>query len=411
MKAEGLPDGYEPYDRLRDAELANLADTMPRALSHHSIQYSGPESHQSQLYPRHSSWDIHHALELEAAKEQTCNEFVPRLDHPALATTQIHFSDLELSPTWTTQEIYPQFFGNQHGAPMAISGPPLLQCPPSLVSPAFSTYQYYDDSDTMSAWSTTPEIPHCLPAMAIEEDDEPFDDKPYAMLIHEALKQAPGHRMMLRDIYDWFRQNTTKVQESGSNGWQNSIRHNLSMNKAFENDRDHSRGSSKKANSVWILTEDAIKNGVQSTTRYRKTGGGKRGLGHRVPAIQRQRSGARGGRAASRAARQRRQDNPYVTSTPLSGSPATPSYSDMSDYHSFDWELHPTVRNWTVPSLHNTAPLPDVMRQHTSISPQSSFDLSTENMNYSDEDWRLQSMLMRPLHGQTENELPLFHTE
>ena len=231
MKAEALPDGYAPYDRLRDAELAKLVNTMPRALSHHSIQYSMAEAHQSQFYPRHSSLDIRHALELEAVKEQTCNAFAANLDHSAPATTQLHFSDLELSPTWTTQEIYPQSFGNPHGAPMAISGPPVLQCSPRLVLPPFSTYQYYDDSDTMSAWSTTPEISHCLPVMAIDEEEELFDDKPYAMLIYEALKDAPGHRMMLRDIYDWFRQNTTKAQDAGSNGWQNSIRHNLSMNK------------------------------------------------------------------------------------------------------------------------------------------------------------------------------------
>lgn len=61
-------------------------------------------------------------------------------------------------------------------------------------------------------------------------DEETSGDKPYARLIHEALMQAPGHRMMLREIYDWFVQNTTKPSESGTNGWQNSIRHNLSMN-------------------------------------------------------------------------------------------------------------------------------------------------------------------------------------
>lgn len=180
---------------------------------------------------------------------------------------------------------------------------------------------------------------------------------------------------------------------------------------AFENDRDHSRGSSKKANSMWILTEDAIKNGVQSTTRYRKIGGGKRGPGHRVPAIQRQRSGAKGGRAASRAARQRRQDNPFVTSTPLTGSPATPSYSDVSDYHNFDWELRPNLRNWTTMSLHDIPAPVDDMRHQMSVSPPSSFDHNTKYASYADENWRLQSMLMRPLHEQPMNELPLFHTE
>jgi hypothetical protein len=62
------------------------------------------------------------------------------------------------------------------------------------------------------------------------DGEEGSRDKPYARLIHEALMQAPGHRLMLREIYDWFVQNTNKPTESGTNGWQNSIRHNLSMN-------------------------------------------------------------------------------------------------------------------------------------------------------------------------------------
>lgn len=64
----------------------------------------------------------------------------------------------------------------------------------------------------------------------------------------------------------------------------------------------------RKANSVWVLTGHAIKHGVQSTTRYRKTGTTKKGVGSRIPAIQRQRSGAKGGRAARRAARLKRQE-------------------------------------------------------------------------------------------------------
>lgn len=62
------------------------------------------------------------------------------------------------------------------------------------------------------------------------DEDDFLGDKPYARLIYEALMQAPGHRMMLREIYEWFVRNTTKPKESGTNGWQNSIRHNLSMN-------------------------------------------------------------------------------------------------------------------------------------------------------------------------------------
>lgn len=66
--------------------------------------------------------------------------------------------------------------------------------------------------------------------------------------------------------------------------------------------------SSKKANSIWMLTECAIQSGVQSTTRYRKAGSSKKYAPSKIPAVQRQRSGARGGRAASRAARLRKQE-------------------------------------------------------------------------------------------------------
>lgn len=64
-----------------------------------------------------------------------------------------------------------------------------------------------------------------------DEEEDLISHKPYAKLIYEALLAMPGHKMMLKDIYEWFQRNTTKPQESGSNGWQNSIRHNLSMNK------------------------------------------------------------------------------------------------------------------------------------------------------------------------------------
>jgi hypothetical protein len=36
--------------------------------------------------------------------------------------------------------------------------------------------------------------------------------------------------MILRDIYEWFKNNTDKASASETKGWQNSIRHNLSMN-------------------------------------------------------------------------------------------------------------------------------------------------------------------------------------
>lgn len=55
-------------------------------------------------------------------------------------------------------------------------------------------------------------------------------DQPYAQLIFRCLKDALNHEMVLKDIYDWFELNTSKVKNAKTTGWQNSIRHNLSMN-------------------------------------------------------------------------------------------------------------------------------------------------------------------------------------
>lgn len=64
---------------------------------------------------------------------------------------------------------------------------------------------------------------------------------------------------------------------------------------------------------MWVLTEEAIRNGVQSTTRFRKNNknkntSSKRSTGSKAPAVQRQQSGARGGRAAKRAAQLKRSE-------------------------------------------------------------------------------------------------------
>ncbi len=51
--------------------------------------------------------------------------------------------------------------------------------------------------------------------------------EPYAKLMFRAFLAAEGHRMTLKELYQWFKDNTDKVK---GGGWQNSIRHNLSMN-------------------------------------------------------------------------------------------------------------------------------------------------------------------------------------
>lgn len=55
-------------------------------------------------------------------------------------------------------------------------------------------------------------------------------EPPYASLIYQALMEAPNHQMVLKEIYEWIAQNTDKARDPAFKGWQNSVRHNLSMN-------------------------------------------------------------------------------------------------------------------------------------------------------------------------------------
>lgn len=63
------------------------------------------------------------------------------------------------------------------------------------------------------------------------DSDGKSDQVPYAQLIYRALRGAPGHRMILKDIYKWVKDHSDRADDPTSTGWQNSIRHNLSMNK------------------------------------------------------------------------------------------------------------------------------------------------------------------------------------
>lgn len=73
-----------------------------------------------------------------------------------------------------------------------------------------------------------------MPLGDFETDHDSKEKSPcYANLIYQALMEAPGHKMILRDIYAWIAQNTDKAKDPSSKGWQNSVRHNLSMNGVY----------------------------------------------------------------------------------------------------------------------------------------------------------------------------------
>ncbi|KAI9781006.1 MAG: hypothetical protein M1816_002603 [Peltula sp. TS41687] len=133
-----------------------------------------------------------------------------------------------------------------------------------------------------------------------KEEVDSEENEPYSQLIYRALKDAPENKMVLKEIYQWFMDHTDKSKNPSKKGWQNSIRHNLSMNGAFKKvEQDPASGDSKKG-FVWVLEPSALSEGVKSTTRYRKPGPVKKSGRSDSPALQRQVSGRKGGQASRR---------------------------------------------------------------------------------------------------------------
>ncbi|KAF2748435.1 hypothetical protein M011DRAFT_348779 [Sporormia fimetaria CBS 119925] len=172
-------------------------------------------------------------------------------------------------------------------------------------------YSFYSDSPYGSEagtrcstpYSETPMTPIMKPG-EYPENTTVDKEQPYAQLIYRALMEAPGHTMVLRDIYKWFIKNTNKADNTETKGWQNSIRHNLSMNGAFE--KVDIPGEDSRKGFMWRLTDEAIREGVKSTTRYRSKQPHKRQQRTSNPLPQRVASGSRGGHASRRASRLRR---------------------------------------------------------------------------------------------------------
>ncbi|OAA81313.1 forkhead domain-containing protein [Akanthomyces lecanii RCEF 1005] len=92
---------------------------------------------------------------------------------------------------------------------------------------------------------------------------------PYSQLLFRAFMSSNTRKLSLRQIYQWFEENTNKAVNN--KGWQNSIRHNLSMNRAFEKAPLKEDGTESRRATEWVLADWALEQGVQSTTRYRKS--------------------------------------------------------------------------------------------------------------------------------------------
>ncbi|OLL25888.1 Forkhead box protein J2, partial [Neolecta irregularis DAH-3] len=95
-------------------------------------------------------------------------------------------------------------------------------------------------------------------------------DKPrnsYAQLITYAIATSEHKRMTLSDLYQWCIDSFPFFKNSPRQGWKNSLRHNLSLNKTFMKIPRPVNESGK--GSYWVLNPEALQHGLMSTSQSR----------------------------------------------------------------------------------------------------------------------------------------------
>ncbi|CAO3590735.1 unnamed protein product [Absidia cylindrospora] len=76
----------------------------------------------------------------------------------------------------------------------------------------------------------------------------------YSSLITQAILEAENERMTLRQIYDWIVQKYPSLYNATDIGWQNTIRHNLSLNRCFKKlPKSDSDISAKGKGGYWTI--------------------------------------------------------------------------------------------------------------------------------------------------------------
>lgn len=166
----------------------------------------------------------------------TTMESQPSPSAPKFVGNDDDFMNWPTGPTPITPSFVPHgtFYPNpaqmetSEGRPLATrvscpSPPPAI----SISSQQSPTRSFDSMSPAASATAADPTSPQT--SFGDNSDQDVSTEPPYSKLIYDALMSTQERMMPLQEIYAWFEKNTSKGKDKNK-GWQNSIRHNLSMN-------------------------------------------------------------------------------------------------------------------------------------------------------------------------------------
>ncbi|KAG0100730.1 Forkhead box protein J2 [Podila epicladia] len=177
----------------------------------------------------------------------------------------------------------------------------------------------------------------------------------YSYLITTAIQGSPNQQMTLNDIYEWVMEHYPWYK-TAVNGWKNSIRHNLSLNKAFR--REPRPPSEPGKGSYWRLDPEH-KHHVLNEVGAPVPGGGS-GMSRSNRSSRRSSAGQRGSSSRGSSRRATSDPTPHppagapIPEIPLTPVPVLPKRpGHETDPYVFKIETHPTPT--IIPTLNTSA--------------------------------------------------------
>lgn len=258
------PPGQHPHTQLASEMTFTGGYTDPLfANLHHGSNFHQSCPGQVQPFLQSHEFIMPWHYQMDRAQPQN-----PQFDHemsvvyhqPGSPVSDADFIKLDEDNFHQLQQSTPAYFPPDY---FLLSSPPILHSlfpsPDNFPSPIKEEYTDQASEDFMSPlpiiFESTGELipqemedegggenghqepdPHCPGEISLATPTPAGDDTdcdktaPYAVLIHRALMSTPRRRMVLAEIYQYFREKIPRFKKVKGRGWMNSIRHNLSMN-------------------------------------------------------------------------------------------------------------------------------------------------------------------------------------
>ncbi len=233
-------ESHEEYDQQKIAASNTLyslnrlreSDPLESESTHDQNDFSFHSSQTSSSFPYvYTPWDDRPTA-LPAPEHTGFCEFEAHghVANPTSHYTGQGYSEINMAslPTAERLQILAPF---QQQIPMSETSTMPFSSPSTPFPSIRASSRSFNSTPASSVHSEHGEMDHHIPMMEhMNKSAEGISSAPYAKLIERALLEAEGNRLLLKDIYTWIEVNTNKASNPSSNGWKNSVRHNLSMN-------------------------------------------------------------------------------------------------------------------------------------------------------------------------------------